>query len=189
MEIKIRMATTADAREISHCKIEGWQAGYRGIVPDSVLDLLDVGVEAERRRSYLEDPTSEVINLVALKDHEIVGWLAFGPHRDPDLMPGGYEEIYSLYVLPTHWRSGVGHKLMQHTLDIFVEAKRSSTSLWVLEENVSGRTFYERMGLRPDGTRKPIGIGENRLVEVRYRILLTGHDTASLPGRLDGKGS
>ncbi|HSR04244.1 MAG TPA: hypothetical protein VLM88_06645 [Proteiniclasticum sp.] len=51
--------------------------------------------------------------------------------------------------------------------------KRSYThvSLWVLEENMNARRFYERKGFRHDGTKKAVRIGIE-LSEIRYVYLI-----------------
>ena len=44
----IRPAIPADARPIAEVHVRTWQEAYRGIVPDAVLDALDVD-DRERR--------------------------------------------------------------------------------------------------------------------------------------------
>ena len=43
----VRRATPEDARAISEVQIAGWRHAYRGIVPDAMLDELDVEAGAE----------------------------------------------------------------------------------------------------------------------------------------------
>ena len=45
-------------------------------------------------------------------------------------------------------------------------------TLWVLDTNSGPRRFYEALGWRADGSRKPIAIGGRTLQEVRYRRVL-----------------
>ena len=40
--MEIRAATISDAYSIAEVQVAGWQAAYRGIMPDSVLDGLSV---------------------------------------------------------------------------------------------------------------------------------------------------
>ena len=43
--------------------------------------------------------------------------------------------------------------------------------LWVFEENLNARKFYEKMGFKHDGTKKEITIGK-KLMELRYEKVI-----------------
>jgi RimJ/RimL family protein N-acetyltransferase len=42
--------------------------------------------------------------------------------------------------------------------------------LWVIEANIRGRRFYERLGWTADGARQPIDFDGELVDEVRYRM-------------------
>ncbi len=46
--VRIRLATIDDAPGIAAVNVRAWQTAYRGILPDSFLDALDVTVREER---------------------------------------------------------------------------------------------------------------------------------------------
>ena len=46
----IRAAGPEDAEEVERLRVAGWQAAYRGIVPDNYLDRMRVDGERRRRR-------------------------------------------------------------------------------------------------------------------------------------------
>ncbi len=66
-------------------------------------------------------------------------------------------ELHALYVLPEQWSHGIGARLL--------EAAGAVSKLWVLEENVAARHFYEKHGWRPDGTQRR----HNGVIELRYQ--------------------
>ena len=49
----VRAATPADAAAIAGVHVRSWQAAYRGIVPDEVLDGLSLPDREQRWRSIL----------------------------------------------------------------------------------------------------------------------------------------
>ena len=142
--VEIRRARLDDAAGIARVHAESWRATYRGIVPDSFLDAIDVSEWAERRRRNLEDPTREPVSLVADRNGTIVGWSASGPNRETDSPYAS--ELYTIYVLPGHERRGIGRMLLAASAGALVEQGMSSMMLWVLEDNWPARHFYEAMG-------------------------------------------
>jgi GNAT superfamily N-acetyltransferase len=52
--------------------------------------------------------------------------------------------LRTLYVLPTHWRTGIGTALHDHALDRLRAQGRTRASLWTLEENWVARRYYVR---------------------------------------------
>jgi GNAT superfamily N-acetyltransferase len=61
------------------------------------------------------------------------------------------EWLRTLYVVPGHWSSGVGSTLLDYGLARMRERGATRAKLWTLEENASGRRFYERRGWRLTG--------------------------------------
>jgi len=80
--------------------------------------------------------------LVAEADGEIVGFIAM--HVDM---------VEHLYVSPDRFRQGIGGGLLERAK----ERMASGFRLWVFQENIPARRFYERHGLRlveeTDGSR------------------------------------
>lgn len=165
MDVVIRACELADAEAVERLRIAGWQAAYRGIIPDAYLDGLTV--DAERRRTVMAECAAAVTESVAVAGDTIVGWLVAGPPRDEDRALPGQGEIYACYVLPGRWGCGVGGRLLSHALAALAAAGRHDISLWVLEDNHRARRFYESFGFRAEGGRKLLDLGEP-VAEVRY---------------------
>lgn len=124
-------------------RIATWKVAYRGLLPDALLDGLEVRPArvAEWERSF-DAGESEL--LVAVAGAEVVGFSGAGPCRDEDRPEA--RELYGLYVAEALWGTGTGHALLagQEPLDV----------VWVLEGNSRAIGFYARHGFRPDGTTK-----------------------------------
>lgn len=153
--LTIRSATVADARAIAEVHVEGWRWGYRGLLPDAVIDAIDV---ADRERQWVTGFTDDWRDgdacVVAEREGRIVGFAACGPAADEHVAPPAHAgEVYSIYLRDGVQGTGVGRAL-------FAEAERALRDhgferavLWVLEDNALARRFYEAAGWRWDGTR------------------------------------
>ncbi len=72
-------------------------------------------------------------------------------------------EIVALHSLPESWGSGLGHALLTAALE---QMGNRPVHLWAFEKNLRARRFYEKHGLRWDGTER---ISEfDGALEVRY---------------------
>ena len=169
----IRAAVPDDAEEVERLRVAGWQAAYRGILPDDYLNRMRV--DGGRRRRWMTEqataePPSVRVESVAVQGGAIVGWVAGGRCRDADRPGPGQGEIYAIYVLPEWWGRGVGRLLMAHAVRVLSEAGYRDITLWVLEANQQARRFYQAAGFRPDGSRQLLDPG-GPVYEVRYRLL------------------
>jgi ribosomal protein S18 acetylase RimI-like enzyme len=167
--MSIRHAQTSDARSIAEAQVTSWQAAYRGLLPDELLDGLSVAGFENRWRLRLAFEDSRQ-TLVYEQDDRVWGFVAFGPGRDEDIQSLRVGEIYAIYLHPTQWRQGHGWALMKAALRSLCEAGYTQVTLWVLRNNQRARRFYEAAGFRADGAikeeRRDAGI---EVREVRYR--------------------
>jgi GNAT superfamily N-acetyltransferase len=142
----IREATLADAEGIARSHTLSWQTSYRGILPDSVLDLIDVGQRASSRRQILRDDS--IFKLVAydVTHGDIVGFCDAGPSRRPGPWAG---EVYAIYLEHHAKRYGLGLEMFERTSAWLRAKQMPSLIIWVLENNTHARRFYEAVGGRP----------------------------------------
>ena len=170
--ILIRRATPADARVIAEIGVRGWQAAYRGILPDDFLAGMFVAAREVAWQSMLgSDADGGAPAWLAERAHRAVGFLASGPPRDYDV-PLPAAETYAIYVLPEAWRGGAGTALMTAAADHWQAQGTKTLVLWVLEANARARAFYEALGWQRDGRRQKIDFGGFTRPEVRYRLRL-----------------
>lgn len=163
----IRAAGPEDAEDIEHLRVAGWQAAYRGILPDAYLDGMRVDVG--RRRTQMTGRPATVVESVAVQAGAIVGWVVGGHTRDAFRASPGQGEIYACYVQPEWWGRGVGRLLMTHAVTALAGAGLDDVTLWVLEGNHRARRFYEACGFHPDGARQLLDIG-GPVPELRYQL-------------------
>jgi len=163
----VRRAVPGDAPEIGRVHVETWRGAYVGQLPDELLESLNIAQRAAVWGQLLLD--SELDTFVAEDDGSIAGFVSLGPSRDSDADPDT-GEIHSIYVLPAHWRQGIGVALSHEALSRAAERGFAELTLWVLESNQRARSFYEALGFAADPQKKyhrrsPTLV----LTEVRYR--------------------
>ncbi len=163
--VQVREANIGDAAGIARVRAESWRAAYRGIVPDEFLDAIDVTEWAERQRRNMENEPAGLVAFVATIQGEVVGWAACGRNREKDTAYAG--ELFTVYLLPAHWRRGIGRLLMKAAAQSLIEQGMDSMILWVLAENWPARHFYEALGGQYVSERG-IEIGGVCLREVSY---------------------
>ncbi|BDZ40422.1 GNAT family N-acetyltransferase [Microbacterium suwonense] len=148
----LRAATVDDAHGIAVVHVRSWQAGYRGLMPQHVLDGLSI---AEREAGWARILTETVRGsqtLVVERAGTLVGWASFGDARDADA--AGTGELWGIYAHPDAWSTGVGHLLIDGVERALVDAGHEAAYLWVLEGNERAASFYERHGWASDGATK-----------------------------------
>lgn len=166
--IKIRWAAYDDAEELGIIHSRGWKTAYKNIIPDKVLRLITAQERKKRFEEAIIDKTQETAALI--KDNKVIGFCTLGANRDDDL-DDSYGEIWGIYLLPQYWGRGLGKTLINWGIQELAKRGYDKISLWVLEDNISARVFYKKIGFMFDGTVKEIEIG-TPLKEVRYIIYL-----------------
>jgi len=167
----VRSPEIADAQQIARTVNDSWRVGYRGLLPDAILDGLDDARGTTRwvqwlRHGYENAGLRAEFRLATDAARQVVGVSGFGGDRDlPD--DASHGELWTLYVAPSHWGRGYGYALLRDAEETLAAAGRRELVLWVLDGNDRARRFYERAGWRGDDGMKPFG--DSGLSEVRYR--------------------
>ncbi len=144
-ETILRPAVAADAADIARIYIATWRATYHGIVPDRVLDDMDLGRETrDWRRTIARRDARHHVSVAERGEDGVVGFATFGAERVGHGRRRG--EIHTLYVLPRHQRGGHGRRLVADAAEQMLADGFGDAVLWVLKENQPARRFYERMG-------------------------------------------
>jgi ribosomal protein S18 acetylase RimI-like enzyme len=167
--IRIRPAETADAHAIAQVRAQTWRTAYAGVIPDQTLADLTAPEAVRREGEWRAEHSMDGILVAEAPGPqaplgpdaaEVIGFAAFGSERGADDRPGqplpgppdqDRAELYALYVLPRHWSSGAGRALVDRALALLAEAGYADVSLWVLEGNDRGRSFYEQAGFAGTG--------------------------------------
>ncbi len=160
----VREATLDDADGIARAHTDSWQTSYRGILPDTVLDRIDVGQRAETRRRILRDRSIYQLVAYDLTHGDIVGFCDAGPSRRHVPYAG---ELYAIYLVQRAKRYGVGQEMFERVQAWLVREAMRSMIVWVLDNNHHARSFYEAMGGRM-GSRLSSTVGGFPVVELSY---------------------
>jgi GNAT superfamily N-acetyltransferase len=149
--VQIRRATVTDSSEITTVLAQSARAAFQGIVDQAYLDELDSPIRHTRWTETLAATAwPRTGTLVAVEDDGIVGLLNFAAGSDLDLDPNVAVEVTTMYVLPEHWRLGVGRALMATAIHDFGVAGYRHATLWVMAANLRARAFYEANRWRAD---------------------------------------
>jgi GNAT superfamily N-acetyltransferase len=160
----IRPARLTDAEGIARAHTASWRTSYRGILPDAVLDRIDVDQRTSSWRRVLQDP--RVLTLVAydVTHHDIVGFCDAGPSRGST---GYAAEVYRIYIEHHAKRYGLGREMFEQVTDWLRAQRLPSLIIWVLDNNHHARRFYEAMGGRA-ASRMPSTVSGFPVTELAY---------------------
>jgi len=159
--MEIRYLTPADDRmAVSRVYEESWKWAYQGIIPQDYLASIPKG----RWAPNVDKPGRET--LVCVDNGNIVGTSSFCRSRFEQFPDWG--EIISIYLLPDHMGKGCGRALLESAVSELKKRGYEDIFLWVLEENVRARRFYEQFGFLPAGDFLDDCIGGKDLREMRY---------------------
>lgn len=169
----LRKANLKDLPSLAAIHIRSWQETYRGLLPDDLLDSLNQAEKEESWRPALTNPSlGTTVFVVDDPDDKIVGLAASGKQRDDTLAnyPG---EFLAIYVLNSHQKKGHGLRLMKAMCENLAARGIKSAALWVLEDNIHGRPFYESLGGKVVG-QKTLTIKNMTKTELAYAWNISG---------------
>jgi ribosomal protein S18 acetylase RimI-like enzyme len=167
---ELRPALVDDAGGIARTYIDSWRGAYRGILPDGVLDGMNL--ERERtswRRVIASGLAQHRVLVLAPPKGGVAGFLTYGADRSrrgPVRSAEG--EVFTLYVAPGHQGRGGGRRLMAGAAEAMRAEGYRSLILWVLGLNERARGFYESLDGESAGERTT-SVGGSRLALVGYR--------------------
>jgi ribosomal protein S18 acetylase RimI-like enzyme len=164
----VRDARPADAAALARIQIARWSAGYRGLVPESVLDEI-TNYDSERRCiehwsvSLASPPSSRHRVMVAVTAGQdapqVAGFASFGPITDPGCWPGTDAELYALCVTAGQTGHGHGSRLLNAAAATMAEDGFTTAFAWILDQDTTALRFLESSGWAPDGTRRALDMG------------------------------
>lgn len=171
--INIRVAQKSDASSIAVIHVASWQKAYEDYIPSYILAELSI---SDRKQQWENLISNGVKVLVIEKNNLILGFASICSARDPDFDPTHCGEISAIYLNPDVWHKGLGKKLCAEAISELKKLGFSEVIVWVLEENVQARKFYESIGFVATNLYKTESY-ENvvNLKEVCYRIYCFPH--------------
>lgn len=159
MEIRY-MTPNDDKSAISRIYEESWKYAYRGIIPQHYLDSIPEGQWVSALNNHIWD------TLVCIDNGKFVGTSSFCKSRFQQF--DGWGEIVSIYLLPDYMGKGYGKILLRYVLSELKKLGYEDVFLWVLEENIKARSFYEKLGFLQSDDILSEHIGGKNLYQIRY---------------------
>lgn len=159
MEIRC-LSQSDDRMGISRIYEESWKFAYQDIIPQSYLDSIPTGQWAAKL------DMGEMNTLVMLENDNYIGTSSYCKSRFPDFE--GYGEIVSIYLLPEYIGKGYGKQLLAAVVAKLTNMGYDSIFLWVLEDNIRARKFYEKEGFVLSNKLLSDNIGGKELREIQY---------------------
>ena len=142
--MEIRYIRSSDNRnDISRIYEKSWKYAYKGIIPQDYLDAIPEG----RWANHLDIP--EWHTMVCLENGMYIGTSSFSRSRFEQYPDAG--EVISIYLLPDYIGKGYGRKLLETVLGELKLQGFKEVFLWVLEDNLRARRFYEHIGFTDTG--------------------------------------
>jgi len=158
----IRYADLNDSEILGKIHSESSQAGFKGIIPDNVL--YDVfSFERRTKRFINELSIGSPKTAIAFENNKPAGLISFGSCRYGN-NDKSWIEIWRVYLIKEFWGSGVAEDLVEWGINEIKKENIENIELWVLEENMRARSFYEKIGLMHDNTFQVSDSGK----ELRY---------------------
>ncbi len=168
-EFAIREAVIEDAPAIARVNYLTWLHAYRGLIPESELDSLDLDFLTEQWNQNLTLANSRTSTFVVMNGESLIAYSRFYPSIDPDDDQDQVATVGSIYVNPDFQGRGVGRELMEVVLKAAKEHAFTEATLHVLAANKRAREFYENLGWESD-LHADIGRSDEKTVpKVRYR--------------------
>ena len=159
--IEIRKTVQIDDFDaISRIYVLSWKTAYAGIMPQRFFDGLAENCRSDNLKRNAGD------SLVLCIDGAYAGISAVCGARDVNMQ--GWGEVVSIYLLPEYFGKGYGKLLLSVAVEELVNIGYQKLYLWVLEENLRARVFYEKHGFICTSDKKTLNIGGKDLIEVRY---------------------
>ncbi|MDD6037351.1 MAG: GNAT family N-acetyltransferase [bacterium] len=159
MEIRF-LEETDSLLDISHIYEASWKYAYKDIIPQDYLDSIPSGQWAPRLTSDGKR------NLICIENDNIIGTASIRKSRWKS--HADYGEIIAIYFLPEYIGKGYGKMLFSRCVEELKQMGFSKIMLWVLEDNMRARRFYEKNGFHCADEYLDDCIGGKNLREVMY---------------------
>jgi ribosomal protein S18 acetylase RimI-like enzyme len=140
-DLRFRPAGASDADAVAALHADSWRRHYRGAYSDA---FLDGDVESDRLAVWTErlrDPDRPSHTIVAETGGRVIGFA----HTVFEADPRWGALVDNLHVAHEQKRRGIGSRLMTLSARAVIE-RGTGLYLWVLEQNVDARAFYESRG-------------------------------------------
>ena len=141
--IEFRRASIEDAALIAATRKKAWDATYRGIYPDEMIDEFDLSRHKVREEDRLKNPNYHC--WLVLDGDFCVGYFACGIIREGIWKDFRYR-LHSLYLLPKYQGRGLGKKIFAQVRECCLDVGKGRMYLDCHPANEKALGFYCHMG-------------------------------------------
>lgn len=157
----IRAAVREDISRIAEILVFGKRVAYRSYFEDDIGSFCDLQV-SYIIEEYRENP-GRLKEVVVYDDGIVKGMM----RRKSLAEESDSLELCELYVEPFFQGEGIGQKLITFLIKEGEASHQKDIFLWVIEDNLPARRFYEKNGFIPDGIKR--SVEGTKVTELRYR--------------------
>lgn len=157
----LRKATMQDIPRIAEIIVFGKRVAYRPIFNNDVVSFNELQV-INVIDEYRKNPT--LVDNMLVYDDGIIKGVINRIFKEEAI------EICEFYVEPFFKGNGIGTKLIQKVILEARTSKRNRIFLWVIEDNLPARKFYENNGFIPSG--KTCLIEGTNKTDMCYELIL-----------------
>ena len=163
--IQIRTAVPEDVQAVSRIQIESWWSAFADILTTQTLEehLKEDAIEQMYRHVLADERFHGLLLTLDGQPHAMAFWSAARGEQTP-----GLAELICIHSLKENWGNGYGSQLMERALAEMKAAGYREVLLWVFEQNLRARRFYEKFGFSLSGQQQN-NLGAN---EIQYRKTL-----------------
>jgi GNAT superfamily N-acetyltransferase len=157
----IRPAHIGDSAGLARVQVDSYRTAYAAIWSQELLDHFSY---EEQQQDWIDWITSRPDDLILLAETdatslggaEIVGYALARP--GPTEIAPYDSELLALHVHPSHYRRGIGRRLVSAVAERLQQRGCASMMLWTIEQN-RAHGFYLRLGAQLLDARKVSGSG------------------------------
>ena len=136
--------------------MRSWEVAYKDIIPAEYIKEKNAGRPALWEKILSDVNTTQYI---IKKDGKTAGMIGIGSSRDEDTEDDVYE-LMGLYLLPEYIRQGIGTQAMEFAYDKARGLCKKNMTVWLLEDNINAKIFYETCGFVADGSLREQSFGK-----------------------------
>ncbi len=164
-KVKIREVRKGDEGSLAFIQTSSWKSAFDNILSEEELEkYTDINKAEEMYTCLLENNIGNgYILSIDNKPYMMAYW---DKARDEGM--DGYAELICIHSLSDNWNKGYGTIMMEHLINKVKEKEFEKIYLWVFEDNIRARKFYEKLGFSITEKRKMFG----NAVEVMYEKVL-----------------
>ena len=157
----VRKASMQDVSRIAEIIVFGKRVAYRPIFNNDVVSFneLQVIILIEEYRS-----NPALVDNMLVYDDGIIKGVINRIFKDDSV------EICEFYIEPFFKGNGIGKELIQQVILEARTSKKRKIFLWVIEDNLSARKFYENNGFKANG--KTCLIEGTEKTDMCYELIL-----------------